>query len=125
MGKKIKILYVDDENINIKLFEISFSRTYTVLTANNPIKGLEILSNHDDIDIVFSDMDMPFFNGVQFIQEAKKIHPNIKYYILSGFEKNAEMQKALDENIMLNFFKKPINHNEIELVIEKSVAVLD
>jgi len=80
MGKKIKILYVDDENINIKLFEISFSRTYTVLTANNPIKGLEILSNHDDIDIVFSDMDMPFFNGVQFIQEAKKMHPNIKYY---------------------------------------------
>ena len=54
--EKRKILYVDDEEINLLLFEANLEKKYTVLTAEDGISALEILSENKDIEIVISDM---------------------------------------------------------------------
>lgn len=42
MGK-IKILYVDDEAINLMLFQANLEKKYDVLIAENPFTGLNTL----------------------------------------------------------------------------------
>ncbi|HCX99748.1 MAG TPA: two-component system response regulator, partial [Bacteroidales bacterium] len=66
MSKKISVLYVDDEPINLRLFELNFKNAFNVTTALSGFDGLEILKNNPDIPVVVSDMRMPKMDGIEF-----------------------------------------------------------
>ncbi len=121
MDTKAKILYVDDEPINLTLFEINFSDKYTVCTALDGFKGLELLDSEKDIFLIISDMKMPGMNGIEFIKKAKEKYPSKKYYILTGFEITEEIQEALNTKLILKYFRKPFDINEISLVIQDAL----
>ena len=42
-GNLITILYVDDEEVNLMVFELNFNNLYKVYTANSGRIGLDIL----------------------------------------------------------------------------------
>lgn len=115
---KPTILYVDDEPTNLMLFEALLEDDYTVLTAMSGAHGLEIINERNDIQVVFSDMKMPGMNGIDFINKAFNILPNIPYYIVTGFEINNEIQNALDTGIIQKYFKKPVMMDEISKEIK-------
>lgn len=117
-----KVLYVDDESINLKLFDAVLKRKFEILTAENGITGLDILKENSDIQVVISDMKMPVMNGITFIHQAREIWPQINYYILTGFEITDQMQDALDNGVIRKYFKKPVNLNEISEEIEKMTS---
>lgn len=120
MKSEIKILYVDDEIINLQLFEINFGRNYKVLTAESGLAGLDILENNPEINIVISDMKMPLMNGIEFIKKAHEKLPDKNYFILTGFEITDEIQNALSSGLIIKYFRKPFNMGEIELAIENT-----
>ena len=117
---KVKILYVDDEEINLLLFKANFNKKYEVIIAKNGFSGLEVLENNPDILIVFSDMKMPNMNGIEFITLAKSKYPDKIFYILTGFEITEEIQKALDTGLILKYFSKPFDMKEILSSINES-----
>jgi two-component system, response regulator, stage 0 sporulation protein F len=122
MTEKTKILYVDDELINLQLFRINMGKKYNVLTAENGLKGLEIMSGNEDIAVVISDMKMPKMNGIEFITTAKKQFPKIDYFILTGYEITQEIQDAIDAGIVLKYFRKPFSAIEIDEAIEEAIG---
>ncbi|MBI9063592.1 MAG: response regulator [Marinilabiliaceae bacterium] len=122
MSDKTKILYVDDEEINLQLFEINFQKKYQVITALDGLKGLELLEANPEILIVISDMRMPKMNGIEFIKQAKERFPDKRFFILTGFEITEEIQSALESGLILRYFKKPFNIKEIDSAL---VQVID
>ncbi|NVK51373.1 MAG: response regulator [Flavobacteriaceae bacterium] len=108
-----KVLYVDDEILNLRLFEINLSKHYTIFKALNGNEGLEVLKNNQEIKLVLSDLRMPKMMGLEFIAKAKKITPNALFFLLSGFDITKEIQEALDSKLIAGYFKKPFNLNEI------------
>ena len=114
MNEKQTILYVDDEEINLVVFEANFIGKFNVITADSGFEGIKILENKPDIPIVISDMKMPGMNGIEFIKIAKKQFPNIVYFILTGFDITDEISSALDDKLINDYFKKPFNGREIE-----------
>ncbi len=114
MNKKIKVLYVDDEELNTQLFRLNFQKMHEVLTADDGFNALEVLDRHPDTDIVISDMKMPGMNGVEFIRTAREKFPDKKYYILTGFEITNEIREAINAGLILKYFRKPFNIQEIE-----------
>ncbi|HPR84329.1 MAG TPA: response regulator [Candidatus Paceibacterota bacterium] len=114
MEEKITLLYVDDEPMNLKLFEINFRKKFNVLTAESGNEGLEILKSNSEIIIVISDMKMPGMNGIEFIKKAKINFPKIRYFILTGFDITEEIADALNERLIHKYFRKPFNIREIE-----------
>ena len=72
MNNRIKILYVDDEPINLQLFILNFRKKHQVFTAEDGFKALEVLNREPGIIIVISDMKMPGMNGLEFIKWQKK-----------------------------------------------------
>ena len=118
MNEKPKILYVDDEIVNLQLFELVFSNKYEVFTAENGLKGLELLDNNHSVSIVISDMKMPLMNGIEFIQKSKAKYQKISYFILTGYEITHEIQEALNLGLIVKYFRKPFNKSEIESEIE-------
>ena len=118
MNEKPKILYVDDEIVNLQLFKLVFSNKYEVFTAENGLKGLELLDNNHNVSIVISDMKMPIMNGIEFIQKSKAKYQKISYFILTGYEITNEIQEALNLGLIVKYFRKPFNKSEIDSEIE-------
>jgi len=67
MNEHHTILYVDDEPINLELFEMNFQKRFNVLKALSGAEGLKILESKADISFVVSDMKMPGMSGLEFI----------------------------------------------------------
>ena len=120
--KDVTILYVDDEEINIFLFERSFQSFYNVITATSGEAGLESLKNNaDDIIVVISDMRMPGMNGIEFIRKAHDQYKNIAYYILTAFSYSEEIELALKEHVINEFFTKPFDIDVIKTAVDRAV----
>jgi two-component system, response regulator, stage 0 sporulation protein F len=122
MDEMIKLLYVDDEPINLMLFEAAFSKKYDVITVDSGFKGLEVLKDNQDICVVISDMNMPSMNGIEFISQAKADYPDICFYILTGYEITSEIQESLSNGLILKYFQKPFKMPEIHNTIEENLA---
>ena len=121
-NQKTTILYVDDEEINLYIFEQTFQDDYKVFTANSGEEGLKQLDNHaESILVVISDMRMPNMNGVEFITQAKAKHQKIIYFVLTGYSYNDEIDHAIQNNIIHKFFTKPFNKTEIDLAISEAL----
>ena len=86
------------------------------------MKGLEVLDNNPDILVVVSDMKMPNMNGIEFIKQAKEKHPDIKFYILTGFEITEEIQEAIKLKLIVKYFRKPFNMKEIDTAISEAIG---
>ncbi len=114
MVNKTAILYVDDEPMNLKIFELNFRNRFTVFVAESGFKGLEILCAHSEIKAVISDMRMPGMNGIDFIKTAKIHYPHISFFILTGFEITEEIRAAIKEGLVCRYFKKPFDPPKIE-----------
>ncbi|PIB35888.1 hypothetical protein BFP72_11035 [Reichenbachiella sp. 5M10] len=124
--KNITVLYVDDEELNLFLFEKSFESLYQVVTALSGPEGLEKLeSHHDQIIVVISDMRMPTMNGVEFITKARAKFSNIAYFILTAFDYNQEIETAIEQKIIHKFFTKPFDTQEIQEAIDEALTQLD
>lgn len=121
MSSNIKVLYVDDESINLMLFRANFKKKFDVITGESGNEGLLLLKNNPDTKVVISDMKMPGMSGIEFIRKAKKDYPYVSFYILTGFDITDEISQALEEKLIHKYFKKPFNINEIELAIKNEV----
>ena len=117
-NNKKNILYVDDEEINLSLFELTFNSLYNILTATSGNAGLEILETHQ-IDIVISDMKMPLMDGLTFIQKIKERRPALPCLILSGYQLTEPVRKAIASKIIIAYIMKPFKKGQLVELIEK------
>ena len=113
------ILVVDDEQ---GLADVASAYLedlgYTTLTANSAKQALEVLQEHPQIDLLFSDVVMPGeMDGYGLAKEAMHLYPTIKALLASGFTSKREgvvngdislFKKLSDE--LLN---KPYNQSEV------------
>lgn len=121
MSNKPKILYVDDEEMNTTVFQLTFSNVFEVLTADSGAKGIEIFNREPDIKFVISDMRMPAMDGLEFIRSVKNRCAHIPCSILSGYQESPEILNALDNGEIVDYLQKPFNKEEIEQLVLKHV----
>lgn len=112
-----KILYVDDEHINLELFKINFRNDYHVLTADSAQKGLELISN-DSINVIVSDLKMPGMNGLEFIEKIKQYSPEKVCILLTAYVEPNVMLKAINEELIFRFATKPWLKSSLTKIIE-------
>jgi two-component system response regulator (stage 0 sporulation protein F) len=113
MNARKSLLYVDDEPMNLMLFELNFGSTYMIFTAESGMSGLDVLKSNPEISLVFSDMRMPGMNGIDFIRKAKSDYPSVKFFILTGYGVTDEIQEALHSGLIVKHISKPFNTKDI------------
>ena len=114
MNEMEKILYVDDEEINLDLFQWTFKKHFDVTTALSAKEALEILKEND-IPVVITDFKMPEMNGIQFIEAIKKENPDKICIILTGFIESIVKGK---EDLVFEVLSKPWEKNSLYRVIQ-------
>jgi response regulator RpfG family c-di-GMP phosphodiesterase len=102
-----RILYVDDEEINLELLQLTFMDELEVVTARSAREGLKILDKNPDIQVIISDLKMPVMNGFDFIKEIKKESPERVCMLLTGFMESEIMMEGFNKELIFRYIMKP------------------
>jgi formate hydrogenlyase transcriptional activator len=120
--KPYTILYVDDEEINLKFFSATFSWDYNVLTASSGEQGLEIFKQHA-VDLVVADQRMPGLSGVQFFEQIYKLNPEPARILLTGYGDLETLVQAVNQGRIFHFFQKPWIEEELQRLFERALQI--
>ena len=117
------VLFVDDEDMIIELAEELFEGLgYKVLTAGSGREAIETYEkNKERIDMVLLDMVMPDMGGDETYDKLKKINPDIKVLLASGYSMNGQATEIMDRGCS-GFIQKPFKMRELS---QKLREILD
>ena len=114
-----KALVADDEYM-IRRGIIRFLKKYedfeVVAEAEDGEVALELAKKHS-IDVYFVDINMPFLNGLQFIEKIKEIHPKALVVIITGYDSFDYARTALRMGVF-EYLLKPIMEDKFQEMIE-------
>jgi CheY-like chemotaxis protein len=102
------VFVVDDEEVMRKTASNILEKLgYDVIFAEDGEEAVEIYKeNYRDIKVVLLDMAMPRMSGKDAYVEMKKIYPEVKALLVSGFKKDERIIEALDLGVN-GFIQKP------------------
>lgn len=110
---KDKLLIVDDDKNIVKLLTVLFSKTYDMQTALNGDAAIDIIKGGFNPGVVISDQLMPGMDGVELLQNVKKLLPRSVTIILTGISSPKEVIKIVNDSDAYMFMKKPFNNLEL------------
>lgn len=120
------ILIVDDEKIErngIKFLLKQFGMQLNVFEATNGAKALEFLETQQ-VDILLTDVKMPFMDGIELCTEIRKRGWNMKILIFSGYSEFEYARMAVKLGVT-EYILKPVDPNEFEHIMNGVIQELD
>jgi two-component system NtrC family sensor kinase len=118
--REFPILYVDDEPDNLRIFELTFRRQFTILTAESPEKGLALL--HDNpVAVVLSDYRMPGMNGVEFLSRAREIDDRCIRILVTAYGDVKILGDAINDGRIYRYVPKPWEPEDMQLTIRRAI----
>lgn len=120
-----KILVADDEVDLEMLIKQKFrqkirEKQYEFVFAINGNDALEKISQHPDVDIVLSDINMPEMDGLTLLSRLGESSPLIKSVIVSAYGDMENIRTAMNRGAF-DFITKPINFEDLTLTVEKTL----
>jgi CheY-like chemotaxis protein len=104
------ILLVDDEEGTIQVEELMLKELgYQVIPALSGKQAVDLYREKMvDLDLVALDMIMPEMNGRDTYDALKKINPNVKVLLVSGYSLNKQIEELMDKGCN-GFIQKPFD----------------
>ena len=120
-----KILVVDDETDMEVLIKQKFRQkirdhSYEFVFAGNGNEALAKLSQHPDVDIVLSDINMPEMDGLTLLTRLHELSPLIKAVIVSAYGDMENIRLAMNRGAF-DFLTKPVNFEDMQLTVQKTI----
>jgi len=119
MGKET-LLLVDDEEDILKIgIEMLSNLGYKVMSVRSGIEAVKLFKEKkEEIHLVILDMVMPEMNGSETFDLLKKIQPDLKVLLSSGYSLSEEASQILN-NGHNSFIQKPFDINRISSKIRE------
>ena len=121
MGKKHRLLVIDDSKEIVAGLEHFFSKNYEVFTAADGMEGLKYFETEaEGFDLVITDLVMPFISGVGVISIIKKKYPGTPVIAITGWgEHPGALATEAQADIVL---EKPIELPELDKLVSDLLA---
>ncbi|MCG8551262.1 MAG: sigma-54 dependent transcriptional regulator [Desulfobacterales bacterium] len=117
-----KILIVDDEkHYPMIIGEVLSEEGYAPFTASSGMEALDIL-NTQPIDLVLSDVKMPGMSGIDLLEKAKQIKPDLPVIIMTAFGSVEKAVEAMHKGAY-TFILKPFENEALIAHIAKALSV--
>lgn len=117
----IRVFVVDDEKLVrrgiIGLIDWEKYGMEVVGDSGNSQETLEFLKR-EEVDLLFSDLEMPGLSGVPFLQEVKKVRPEIQIVVLTMHQEFELIQQSLRVGILDYITKAQIEGENVDAFME-------
>ncbi|CAB1061459.1 Sensory box histidine kinase/response regulator [Olavius sp. associated proteobacterium Delta 1] len=108
------ILLIDDEKMILEVGrELLEELGYTVLPAMSGQEAIDIFQkDQNNVDMIIMDMIMPGMSGSETFDRLRKINPDVKILLSSGYSVNGQATNILQRGCD-GFIQKPFNMNQL------------
>jgi len=115
-----EILFVDDEqDVLFIINEYLSAQGFKVTTVDNGFQAMELI-NSNAFDIVFSDLKMPEFSGLELLSLIKEQHPETEVIIVTGHGTIETAVEALKLG-SYDYLQKPIELERLRVLINRII----
>jgi DNA-binding NtrC family response regulator len=115
-----KILIIDDERaIRSTLSEILQHEGYKVDLAENGEEGLQIFKS-TVFDVVLCDIKMPKMDGMEFLEKARQINPDVPLIMISGHGTIETAVEAVKKGAF-DYIAKPPDLNRLLITLRNAM----
>ena len=116
-----QILIVDDELDMLALLAmiIREKTNHQVTTTSNPLEVLELVKT-GDYDLVISDLKMPTVDGLELIDEIRKMDSNIPILIITAYGSFESAEEAIHKGAY-DYITKPFRKEQILITINRAL----
>ncbi|MCM4151190.1 hypothetical protein DHD05_06265 [Arenibacter sp. N53] len=130
----MKVYILSKDNIFLYLTKRSIEKIPNLHYDNNFFATQDLIiyitQNHSDMTsvpiIILVDFDNLANESCSFLNEISKIKPDFKdrihLYACTSFIPSNDILEALENNIILDYFTKPLNHLKWQKIVDRSYA---
>jgi signal transduction histidine kinase/CheY-like chemotaxis protein len=126
VGNGEVILLVDDEQMVLELTRHTLENyRYRILTASNGLEAIAAFEKHQhEIDLIITDRDMPFMDGISAARQIKTLSPDLPIIIASA---TAPETLPRSQNAPTNFvyLSKPFDSGQLLTAIARALGSLN
>nr|WP_300003599.1 DNA-binding domain-containing protein [Tissierella sp.] len=120
-------IYIAEDNANVvrilEMIILNKNLGDIIGMSDNGITALEDIKSLSP-DIVLVDLLMPGKDGINLVKEAKAIHPQTQYIMISQVSSKNMISKAYESGIEY-YISKPIDAIEVQTVIKKIIEKIN
>lgn len=114
-----KVLIVDDQINTCKSLEAILKKSgYACFFTLNAEDALKLVQT-EHFDIVITDMRMPGMDGLQLLEELKKIQPHLVVIMITGYATIKSAVESIQKGAY-DYLPKPFTPEEVRVVIERA-----
>lgn len=123
--KNLTIMVVDDEEDLCDFCELALSDYFSnVVVAHDGKQAIELYEQRGkDVDMVLLDLTMPRMSGGECFRHLKKMNPDVKVVITSGYSLDTDGQSLLNEGAV-GFLAKPYNLDQLTNAVKDVISKL-
>jgi CheY-like chemotaxis protein len=117
-----RILVADDDEDLLEMMRRALRREgFTVDTAPNGRRAMDVLRSTPDVDVLVSDIRMPDKDGFELLREARELRPGVRIVMVTAFgADDVEARvKALGAD---DYLSKPFKVPDLLDVLERVLA---
>ena len=124
MENKRIVLSIDDNVVQLKLYQEMLSQKYDFRAVKSASEALNFL-NTIRVDLVLLDIEMPNITGFEFLKDIRKIpsYMDVPVIIISG-KSGADFLKEARNSSAANVLSKPVNPELLVTTIERTFAAI-
>ncbi len=120
MDKQTKILVVDDEPKICHLIEELFKlEGYQIDVSFSGIEALQMMKRYN-YQMLLTDLKMPGIDGLELIQKAKELNPEIRTIMVTGYTTVETAVQSLRHGVD-DYITKPFNILELKKVVKRTL----
>jgi DNA-binding NtrC family response regulator len=123
--KHIGAMVVDDDIDICNLMRMALQEQgFDVYGFTDPLLALEhFRAICDSCNIVISDLRMPAMNGIEFLQNIKKVKPTTRVLLMSAFaiEGDPEYARLFKQTKINGFIQKPVSMRHLIKTIKSHI----
>lgn len=121
----MKILVIDDSFTSRKVIKQALSefidQEYELIEAENGQQGFDLIKeNESALKLVITDINMPVKNGIEMLEDLKKINLQAKFPIVAiSTEINDELKVTIKDLGVIAWLLKPVTRNGIKVLAKQ------
>ncbi len=123
--KRLKVLYVeDDDSIRNELSALLSNFFGRVHVAKDGKEGLETyIKNKKNIDIIISDINMPYLTGIEMVKKIRKINKDLPVLFTTAYSDTEYLVDAIKLKVY-DYIVKPIDIRNFLIVLNELATIL-
>lgn len=114
--ERLTLAIVDDEQDILRSLNRLFRNDYNVHTFDNGKACLDFIEDNP-VDLVLSDIRMPFMDGFELMAQLKAHYPEITRLCISGYADVDKCQQAIEEGLFEHIVPKPWDNFELKNIV--------